>query len=237
MAKGFRLKKGTRVGNYRIQQLLGRGQEGVVYEAREIPTGARRAMKLLHQSEFSSVRDMTHVARFFERLSRTGAVAHYYHMGRDFVGDDEGVFFLVFELLKGELLQEVLVYRVRDEDFDERQRLLLLQTVTQRLALIHRLQVAVGDFYAGHNFMMVRGRGPVLFDASPGTADQPNRDYRNDLDELHYLAEKIFLHRKRGYIWKEVRRLLRRYLRRKSRANNMRHLCDDLGELFLDSIA
>lgn len=118
--KSLRLAKGTRVGNYRIVKPLGRGWEGEVYAVEEVPTDAKRAMKLIGCDNVETARDVIHTAWFFEQLAPTGSVARYYHMGQWFLGDDEGLFYLVFEHLEGSILKEWVAEQREQGRFGER---------------------------------------------------------------------------------------------------------------------
>ena len=97
--RSFNLPSGTRVGNYVVLELLGRGWEGEVYKVQEVPTESVRALKLFRTDDIghSGIRYLTHVAWFFEQVHASRRFPTYYHWGQWFFDDDNGCWFLVFE--------------------------------------------------------------------------------------------------------------------------------------------
>jgi serine/threonine protein kinase len=155
MAKvtSFNLRRGTRIGQYEIVSKLGRGWEGEVYNVKEVPTDAPRAMKIVRHRKGASVRDYGHIGWYFEQLAETGAVARYYHMGQWFLEDNEGLFYFVFERLRGENLQVWL--RKRRRRLGAREALGAAVAVASAIAKVHQKRVAVGDFEWGDNLIVL----------------------------------------------------------------------------------
>jgi eukaryotic-like serine/threonine-protein kinase len=86
-------------GTYRIDRLIGQGGVGVVYEATEIATGERVAIKLVWAKHAG---DESVVGRFAREAKAASAVKSE-HIARVFdSGSHEGRPFLVMELLVGE---------------------------------------------------------------------------------------------------------------------------------------
>ena len=78
---------------------IGRGWEGEVYKVEEVPTEAKRALKLFRMDKkLKSVRRLVHFAWYYEQVRCTGHFPVYYHYGQWFLDDDDGCWFLVFEL-------------------------------------------------------------------------------------------------------------------------------------------
>ena len=96
----------TIAGKYRLLRLIGEGGMGSVYEAEHLGLGMRVAIKLLAES-FSE--DQVFVKRFRREARAAGAVNHENVVTVTDTGTDEdGIPFLVMELLDGESLASVL---------------------------------------------------------------------------------------------------------------------------------
>lgn len=179
--KSFKLAPGTRVGNYRIIETIGRGWEGEVYKVEEVPTDALRALKMFRTGELCSIRHLIHFAWYYEQLRATGSVPIYYHWGQWFLDDDNGCWFLVFEYVPGLTLKAV-------EPTED-----LFFEVVNAMARVHALEYAVGDISALTNVVIRDDGKPVFIDCNPGTPEHPNSDFRADcLDELPTVAKAMF---------------------------------------------
>lgn len=96
----------TIAGKYRLHRLIGEGGMGSVYEAEHVGLGVRVAIKLLSES-FSE--DHVFVRRFRREARAAAAVRHENVVSVTDTGTDEdGIPFLVMELLDGESLASVL---------------------------------------------------------------------------------------------------------------------------------
>ena len=96
----------TIAGKYRLHRLIGEGGMGSVYEAEHVGLGVRVAIKLLAES-FSE--DQVFVQRFRREARAAAAVRHDNVVSVTDTGTDEdGIPFLVMELLDGESLASVL---------------------------------------------------------------------------------------------------------------------------------
>lgn len=97
----------TRVlaGRYRLGRLLGEGGMGAVYEAEHIELGARLAVKLLGDDYLS---DPTAARRFKREARAMAAIRHDNIVAVTDTGTDEGVPYIVMELLEGESLSALL---------------------------------------------------------------------------------------------------------------------------------
>jgi phosphate/phosphite/phosphonate ABC transporter binding protein len=96
----------TLAGKYRLERLIGEGGMGSVYEAEHLGLGKKVAVKLLAES-FS---ENTIFLHRFRREARAMAAVHHDNIVdvTDTGTDEEGVPFLVMELLDGESLASVL---------------------------------------------------------------------------------------------------------------------------------
>jgi eukaryotic-like serine/threonine-protein kinase len=97
----------TRVlaGKYRLGRMLGEGGMGAVYEAEHLGLGSRVAVKLLSET---GITDPKMLARFRREAKAMGAIRHENVITVMDTGTDDGVPFLVMELLEGESLAGML---------------------------------------------------------------------------------------------------------------------------------
>jgi serine/threonine protein kinase/Flp pilus assembly protein TadD len=98
-----RLEKGTRLGDYEIQSLLGAGGMGEVYRARDLRLRREVAVKVL-PSLVSS--DPERVRRFEQEATAAAALNHPNILAVHQLGTYAGTPYLVSELLEGETLGE-----------------------------------------------------------------------------------------------------------------------------------
>jgi serine/threonine protein kinase len=95
------LTPGTRLGPYEIVAPLGAGGMGEVYRARDTRLGREVALKVLR----SHLTADPEVRARFEREARTISQLHHPHICTLYdIGQQEGLDFLVMELLEGETL-------------------------------------------------------------------------------------------------------------------------------------
>ncbi len=207
----LKLAPGTRIGNYQVEQRIGRGWEGEVYEVREVPTEAPRAMKIMPfdppldpADDRRTVRDYVHYAWFFEQLAATGSVARYYSMFHHFLMEgsagyrDNGVFCFVFERILGGTLTDYVRRNTKRPGYDPTT---LSQRIASRIAGVHREGYALGDMN-GEN-ILIRDRDgspdPVFCDCDPGVADKPNRDFEGDIGEFRGIVGELVSKRDARY--------------------------------------
>src|SRR5207248_6905909 len=94
-----------RLGEFRLLRELGRGGMGVVYEAEQESLARRVALKVLPAGALT---DKDQVRRF-EREARSAARLHHTHIVPVFgVGQQEGTYFYVMQLIQGQGLDVVL---------------------------------------------------------------------------------------------------------------------------------
>ncbi|UCD57114.1 MAG: serine/threonine protein kinase, partial [Candidatus Hydrogenedentota bacterium] len=96
---------GTRLGNYEIESLLGRGGMGVVYKARQISLDRVVALKILPpnlSSDPSYIKRFEREARAVAKLSHPN-ILHIYD-----VGEDKDLHFFSMEYVEGRTLDEFL---------------------------------------------------------------------------------------------------------------------------------
>ena len=95
------LKRGDQLGNFQIEELIGRGGMGEVYRARDVRLKRAVAIKTL-PADFAGDRDR---AARFEREARAASALNHPNIISVFdIGEDGGVSFIVSELVEGETL-------------------------------------------------------------------------------------------------------------------------------------
>jgi eukaryotic-like serine/threonine-protein kinase len=97
-------------GKYRVRQCLGAGGMGAVYEAENLSTGKRVALKWLHPH---LVDDPRHCERFMREAKVLGRIRHPNVVDLYDVGREHDSFFLVLEYLEGESLGALLDRELR----------------------------------------------------------------------------------------------------------------------------
>ena len=111
----------SRVGDYRILRLVGRGGMGAVYEAVQESLGRHVALKLLPTDSFA---DPARLERF-RREARSAAQLHHTNIVPVFgVGEDNGQHFYAMQFISGHPLDAVIeeVRRLKERTFVGTQR-------------------------------------------------------------------------------------------------------------------
>src|SRR5476651_1263451 len=99
------LAPGTRLGPYEISGLLGSGGMGDVHRAHDARLGRDVALKVLHAA---TTADPDRLRRFEQEARATAALNHPNIVAVFDVGTEDGVSFVVSELLEGETLRDRL---------------------------------------------------------------------------------------------------------------------------------
>src|SRR5207248_332908 len=95
----------TRVGDYRLLRRLGAGGMGAVYEAEQLATGRRVALKPI-RSEYASSRDA--VERFRREGRLAGTVVHPRCVFVIAADEADGRPYICLELMPGESLKDLV---------------------------------------------------------------------------------------------------------------------------------
>ena len=156
----FDLKPGRIIGGkYAIENKLGGGWEGEVYQVVEKKTGIRRAAKLFYPHRNDRDRAMMFYARKLDRLRDCQIVIQYFN-SETIRHRGVPITCLISELVDGELLTD-FVARQRGKRLMPFEALHLIHTLARGLEDIHRVKEYHGDLHSDN--VLVRRRG-ILFE-------------------------------------------------------------------------
>ena len=151
----MRLSAGTRLGPYEILAPLGRGGMGEVYCARDSRLGRDVAVKILpqHLANDSAARTR------FEREARAVAALSHPNVVVIFdVGEEDGVHFVVMELLHGETLRE----RIQRSSCSQGEAAEIGAAIAEGLGAAHAKGIIHRDLKPENVFLTVDGPVKVL---------------------------------------------------------------------------
>jgi phosphate transport system substrate-binding protein len=144
------LRPGTLIaGAYRVTGLLAEGGMGLIYEAEQVATGARRALKVMH-GRFAADDDLR--SRFV-REARVAASIPSDHVAQVLDGGLDagtGVLFIVMELLEGQTLSQELRRR---GPFGWIETLAVLGQIAHALGAAHALGIVHRDLKPANVFL------------------------------------------------------------------------------------
>jgi len=149
------LAPGSKLGSYEIVALLGAGGMGEVYRARDTALGRDVAVKILHTD---SLRDPDRLRRFRQEAQAAAALSHANILAIYFVGEHDGVPFLVSELLEGESLRD----RLRSGPIPVRKFIELATQLTDALAAAHEKGIIHRDLKPENIFLTRDGHAKIL---------------------------------------------------------------------------
>ncbi|PWT88973.1 MAG: protein kinase, partial [Acidobacteria bacterium] len=149
------LSTGTKLGPYVIVDSIGSGGMGEVYRAKDERLGRDVAIKILSQQ----LTDDSDALKRFERESRTLAALSHPNVVAVFdVGREQGISYLVMELLEGESLRRRLSHSVVTIE----QALEMLTTVAEALSAAHSKTIIHRDLKPENIFVTSDGRVKVV---------------------------------------------------------------------------
>ena len=149
------LKAGTKVGTYTIEALMGRGDAGDVYLARDAGRHRFATLKVLSPDVASNLKQVAH----FQREARTGAVLHHPNIATVFdVGCDDGMTYVVSEVLGGRTLRA----RMGRGPLAPRVAVRLGRQIASGLAAAHDVGVAHRDLKPENVFIAAWDRVKIV---------------------------------------------------------------------------
>ena len=151
MSKRPKLAAGTTFGHYRIVSELGSGGMGDVYVAEDSSLGRRVALKVLPDD----VADSPERRERFEREARAvAALSHPNILAIHDFGEEDGVLYLVMELLEGRTLREHLA----SGPLPRRTAVDYAKQITEGLAAAHDKGIVHRDLKPDNIFVTTDGR-------------------------------------------------------------------------------
>jgi eukaryotic-like serine/threonine-protein kinase len=147
---------GTRLGPYEVLSPLGAGGMGEVYRARDSRLGREVAVKVLPEAFATSDERLR---RFEREVSVTGALNHPNIVAVHDVGSHEGRPYVVYELLEGRTLREVLQAASRPT---ARKSAELALQMARGLAAAHEKGIVHRDLKPENLFVAPDGRLKIL---------------------------------------------------------------------------
>ncbi len=129
--RGDELQRGSVVGGYRIDELIGRGGMGLVYRATNVALNRIYALKVLSPA-------LAEDEQFRERFKREMRIAASLHhpniVGIHYAGEHDGMLFFVMDYVTGTDLRDVIV---RDGAIEPRRAVDLLEQFASALDAAH----------------------------------------------------------------------------------------------------
>ena len=145
------LAEGTRLGPYRIVTLIGSGGMGEVYRAQDPRLGRDVAIKVLR------TRDRVAIERFEREARAVAALAHPNTLAVYDVGEEDGVPYLVSELLAGETLRRRFAKPLCVSDV-----LSIVRQIADGLIAVHDKRIVHRDLKPENVFVLPNGTIKLL---------------------------------------------------------------------------
>jgi serine/threonine protein kinase len=158
--KSFKVRKGTEINGYRVDECLGRGWEGEVYRVTEEFSRAPRVLKLFDPHQYRS-KHMFEYCPKLEKLSSVSAVIRYYNGGW---WERYDCYYLVMESVDGMPLDRLVSRRW----LPLFRALRIVRDLLRIVRDCHDLNCCVGDIHSG-NIILSAPERPCIIDVDLGS--------------------------------------------------------------------
>jgi eukaryotic-like serine/threonine-protein kinase len=152
---GIVLRREARLGPYEIISAVGAGGMGEVYRARDTRLGRDVAIKVLPES---LSKDADHLARFAQEARAVAALNHPNILAVHDIGSQDGIHYIVTELLEGATLRE----KLSSGGLSPRRAMDYAIQIAQGLALAHEKGILHRDLKPENLFITKEGRVKIL---------------------------------------------------------------------------
>jgi serine/threonine protein kinase len=176
----------SRIGRYRVVELLGEGGMGRVFLAEDEALRRRVALKVLKRSDEESRRRFVREARAAARVSHPNLCPIFD------VGEEDGQPFLAMELLAG----ETLAARIRTGPLAPAETLRLAEDLLAGLAALHETGIVHRDVKPSNFFLTPHGGRLVDF----GLASEPRAEANPVIGSTPEVTSPGQLHGTPGYM-------------------------------------
>jgi serine/threonine protein kinase len=158
---------GRQVSHYNVLRLLGGGGMGIVYEAQDLRLGRKVALKFLPEEQWKS---RARLERFMLEARAASSLNHPNICIVHDVGDFEGHYFIVMELLEGETLR----HGIKKKPLTAEQIGQYGMQIADALECAHSQGIIHRDIKPANIFLLARGQVKVLdFGLAKFTAQSP----------------------------------------------------------------
>ena len=151
----MKLPSGSRLGRYQVDTLIGTGGMGAVYRARDMRLNRHVALKVL---DTSAGADGDQLVRFRQEASTTALLNHPNIVAVYDVGSDQGVAFVVTELLRGKTLRK----RITCGALSVRVAIGIALGIARGLIAAHHVDIVHRDLKPENVFVTEDGQVKVL---------------------------------------------------------------------------
>jgi len=149
----MKLPSGSRLGPYEVDTLIGTGGMGAVYRARDTRLNRHVALKVL-----DAATDADHLARFAQEARTTALLNHPNVVSVYDTGSNNGLPFVVTELLRGETLR----IRIKRGALSVRAATAVAIEIARGLTAAHNLHIVHRDLKPENVFLTDDGRVKIL---------------------------------------------------------------------------